>query len=223
MVQQIVEQPVQITIPRHFPSGAIVAVNVSEDDYMRDYAADFHEWIEGVVIKMSPVSGKHDELTGYLRELFRAYLALKPIGKVLGAPFVMRLDKPKSRREPDLQVILNDNPGTLTDTYMDDAADICIEVVSPGTEATDYGDKFSEYEKGSVGEYWIVDPIREECHFYRLTDKMLYKQQVVDDDGNYSPPSLPQFKLHVPTLWQDELPDFYAVAVAIKAMVDESS
>jgi Uma2 family endonuclease len=170
---------------------------------------------------MTPVSLKHDNLTDYLRDLLKAYFALNPIGKVIGAPFVMRLEKPKSRREPDLQVILNDNIGTLKDTYMDGAADICIEVVSSATSSMDYGEKFKEYEEGGISEYWIIDPLREECKFYRLTDKKLYKSYPADDDGHYSTPQLPQFKLHVATLWEDELPNILQVVESVKAMLDD--
>jgi Uma2 family endonuclease len=209
----------KILMPRTLPAGEIIAMDVSEDEYMELYAENFCEWVDGVVIKMSPVSLKHDQLIDYLRDLLKAYFALKPIGQVIGAPFVMRIKEPKSRREPDLQVILKDNPGMLHKTYMDGAADICIEVISPGTESTDYGDKFKEYEEGGVGEYWIIDPIREECHFYRLTEKQLYKSQPIDGDDYYTSPLLPKFKLHVPTLWQEELPNFYQVAEAVKTMI----
>lgn len=211
----------KIMMPRTLPAGEIIAMDVSEDEYMERYAENFCEWVDGVVIKMSPVSLKHDQLIDYLRDLLKAYFALKPIGQVIGAPFVMRIKEPRSRREPDLQVILKDNPGTLHKTYMDGAADVCVEVISPGTESTDYGDKFKEYEAGGVGEYWIIDPIREECHFYRLSEKQLYKSQPTYDEGYYNSPLLPQFKLHIPTLWQDELPNFYQVAEAVKAMVTD--
>lgn len=217
MVQQIV------TIPRILPSGEIVAVDMSEDDYMHQYAEQHHEWIEGVVIKMSPVTLKHDGIVGFLRELFRAYFALRPIGQVIGEPFVMRLPGVRSRREPDLQVILNSNPGTLHDTYMDGPADICIEVVSPGSVGIDYGDKFAEYEKGGVGEYWLADPIRQTCRFYRLTDAKLYKDYPPDADGYYTTPRLPRFRLHVPTLWQDPLPDIFQVVQPVQDMLQGSA
>jgi Uma2 family endonuclease len=209
----------KILMPRTFPVGEIIAMDVSEAEYMELYAENFCEWVDGVVIKMSPVSLKHDQLIDYLRDLLKAYFALKPIGQIIGAPFVMRIKEPKSRREPDLQVILKGNPGTLHKTYMDGAADICIEVISRGTEATDYGDKFKEYEAGGVGEYWIIDPIREECHFYRLNVQKLYKSQAVNAEGYYSSPLLPQFKLYVPTLWQEELPTILEVVEAVKAMI----
>lgn len=198
--------------------GEVIATNISEEDYMRDYAHDYCEWVKGDVIKMPPILLRHNHLTDYLRELLKTYFAIKSIGKVISAPFVMRTEV--SRREPDLQVILNDNLGTLTDTYMDGAADICIEVVSPSNAATDYGDKFTEYEAGGVKEYWIIDSMREECRFHRLNEDKLYKQ-ILPVDNVYTTPLLPQFKLHVPTLWQDELPNIFSVAEMVKAMLGE--
>lgn len=99
-----------MTIPRTLPAGEIVAVDITETEYMERFAESHPEWARGVV----------------------------------GDPFVMRLDAISMRRQPDLQVIFNTNPGTLTNTDMDGPADICIEVVSPGSGSTDYGDKLAE-------------------------------------------------------------------------------
>jgi Uma2 family endonuclease len=211
-----------VTLPRNLPAGEIVAVDVSETEYMEQYAEAHHEWVQGVVVKMSPISLKHAELTGYLRNLLQADFSLRPIGKVLGEPFVLRLEAAGSRREPDLQVILQDNLANLKDTYMDGAADLCIEVVSPGSVAVDYGEKLAEYEKGGVGEYWIIDPIRRVCHFHRLTGEGIYQHHSAGEDGLYATPILPGFSLHVPTLWQAELPDYGTVWRNVQAMLKDS-
>ena len=209
----------QISLPRDLPSGQIMAVDVDVDIYMRDYAESFYEWVNGVLIKMSPVSGKHDGITNYIRNLLDAYFSLRQLGTTRGAPFVMRLDTVNSRREPDLQVILNTNSGTLNDTYMDGASDICIEVVSPSNEGTDYGDKLREYELGGVREYWLIDPRRQEVRFHRLGDTGLYKS-ILPVDGIYSTSLLPDFQLEIEILWHEELPNFYAIAEAVKAMFE---
>lgn len=218
MVDKVVEEH-NITLPRDLPSGHVIAVDVDVDIYMRDYAADFYEWVNGVLIKMSPVSGKHDGITNYLRNILDAYFSLRKLGTTRAAPFVMRMDKVNSRREPDLQVILNTNSGTLNDTHMDGASDICIEVVSPSNEGTDYGDKLREYELGGVTEYWLIDPRRQEVRFHHLTDTGLYKS-ILPIDGIYNTPLLPDFQLTIETLWQDKLPDFYAIADVVKTMVN---
>ena len=210
-----------IPTPATLPAGEVIATSVTFDDYMAHYAADFHEWVQGVVIKMTPVSLFHTELVDYLRDLLRAYFSYNPIGRVTGEPFVMRLETIESAREPDLQIILNDNSGQLTDTAMIGPADICIEIVSPESVTRDYGDKFKEYEQGGVGEYWIIDPERRTCHFHRLQDDTkLYAPIHPDENGNYMTPKLPRLALHIPTLWLDDLPDVVATVESVRAMVE---
>lgn len=185
----------------------VVAVNVSLEDYMEHYAAEHHEWVEGAVIKMTPAERVHNDILYYLYLLLGAYFELRPFGTVIGQPFVMRLPAfPKRRREPDLLVVLKTNPHELKDTYLDGPADICIEVVSEGSVERDHGDKFQEYEKGGVPEYWIADPLRDEGRFYRLNETGRYIRQIEDADGFYRTPALPGFALHVPTLWTNPLP-----------------
>jgi Uma2 family endonuclease len=218
MTDQTISPPkAQTELPR--PLGVIVATGISADDYMERFAAHHYEWVRGYVIDRRPVTLRHQLFEGYLRDLLDAYFAFNSIGRVIGAPFVMRVDATNSRREPDLQVILKTNPGELTETYMHGPADICIEIVSAESVAQDYGEKFQEYEAGGVREYWIFDPIRTQSHFYRLDENGVYRQILPDAEGNYRTPLLPQFALHVPTLWQDTLPNIVAIVESVRAML----
>ncbi len=198
--------------------GKPPVVVTSFEEYLERYAGDYYELVEGQVVKMSPISAIHDAIAFYLRLLLTAYFELRPIGVVKSGPFVMKLTAIDVHREPDLQVILKTNPSQLTETFMDGPADICIEVVSPESVARDHGKKFEEYEKGKVPEYWIVDPIHRECRFYRLDDKGHYARFTEDEHGLYRTPALPDLALHVPTLWQDELPGPVAVIDAVRKM-----
>jgi Uma2 family endonuclease len=200
------------------PAEEIVATGVSAEDYLARYAETFHEWVEGVVVKMSPVTLQHDLLTNYLRQWLNAYFALNPMGRVVGEPFVMRLDAIGRIREPDLQIILQGNPGQLTSTAMIGPADICIEVISPESVERDYGQKFSEYERAGVREYWIIDPLRQRADFNRLNESGIYTVIAPDDTDHYHTPLLPRLALHVPTLWVEPLPDIFAIGRAVQAM-----
>ena len=194
------------TAPATLPAGEIVATDIAAELYMSRYAGEFYEWVRGAVIKMSPASLKHDALTLYLRYLLDIYFEFNAIGQAVSAPFVMRLEATHSFREPDVQVILNDNPGQLTDTAMIGPADVCIEVVSPESTARDYGDKFKEYETAGVREYWIIDPLRRDARFYQRQANELYTAIQTDERGDYQTALLPKLVLSVPTLWQDPLP-----------------
>lgn len=202
----------------NLPSGRIIATDVSEDEYMDQYAADFCEWVDGVVIKMMPVTQRHDMLTRYAAMLLEAYFALKPIGRIHQAPFVQNLTR---RREPDIMVILENNPHPVHPTSIEGPADICIEVVSEDSIARDYGEKFREYEKGGVREYWIFDPLRKQSRFFRLDENGVYRAQQPDEAGNYRTPLLPGLVIYEPDLWRVPLPHFYAIAEAMKKMLVE--
>lgn len=214
-----------LALPATLPSGHIVASDISEDDYLEHYAEHSYEWVQGVLLKMSPVSAEHAAIVDYLRDMLRAYMELRPIGVVRTERFVQRLQWPDKRslREPDLMVILDSNEHTLTNTYMDGPADICIEVVSLGTANIDYGDKLTEYEQGGVPEYWIIDPIRKQATFYhlqRLQGQVSPRYQRVDVAGDgYETPRLPGLKLHIPTLWRPTLPGMLQVGRQMVAML----
>lgn len=204
----------------HVPSGEIIATGVSEEEYLEKYAADFCEWVDGTVIKMAPATFRHNLIIGYLYMLLNAYFDLKPIGLVALSPFLQRLTEINVTREPDLIVVLNSNPGQFTNTAMIGAADICIEVVSQESVARDRGDKFQEYEKGGVGEYWIFDYLRTEALFYRRNADGIFVRQPEDADGSYRTPLLPGLILNVPTLWREKLPGPAATARAVQAMLE---
>ena len=214
MAEEIAATPL---IPIHSPP--VVENRISAEEYMEHYAHDHYEWARGEVIKMTPISVWHDELAAYLLILFKTYFALRPIGIVRSEPFVMRLDAVEARREPDLQVILESNPGELTDTAMIGPADICVEIVSPESVARDYGDKFAEYEKAGVKEYWLIDPTRKTAIFYHLNEEGVYKLVAIDEQDHYQTPLLPDLRLHVPTLWQKELPNVIAIVEAMQGML----
>lgn len=128
-------EKVMVAVPAAFPAGEIVAGEVSAEGYMDKYAAEFHEWVKGVL--------------HYLIMLLEACFELNPIGRVLSQPFVMEIEAADSKREPDLQVILNSNPGTLTPTKMEGPTDLCA----------------------GVQDYWIIDPNRTSC-MCRLSGRM---------------------------------------------------
>lgn len=210
-----------LPVPAQLPPGP--ENGISADEYMARYAHEHYEWAQGVLVEMTPVNIRHDELAAYLLILFKSYFALRPIGMVHREPFVMRLDAVNAWREPDFQVILKSNPGNLTDTAMIGPADICVEIVSPESVARDYGQKFAEYEKAGVKEYWLVDPTRETALFYRLNEEDIYKLVAPDAKGAYQTPLLPGLELYIPTLWQKELPDVIVILETVRATLGDTS
>lgn len=197
----------------------VVAFDVPVDDYLAYYAPHHHEWFAGTVLRLAPLTPRHVQLTSYLRQLFDTYFALNPIGRVRSSPFVLQLDD--TYRQPDLQIILNHNPGRLTETAMIGPPNICIEIIAPGSTALDYGDKFAAYEKARVGEYWLIDPVRQETRFFKLNELHLYTSvPPIDNDTLYLTDMLPALVLDIPTLWATDLPDTRAIVETVQTMIE---
>ncbi|MEL6149211.1 MAG: Uma2 family endonuclease [Chloroflexota bacterium] len=199
-------------------SRDVVATEVTWDDYMARYAHDFHEWVGGEVVKMSPIHTKHNQISRYLIMLLDAYLTVKPVGVLENAPFVMKLPTANSSREPDIQIILNDSMTAYTPTGMLDAADIAVEIVSPESRERDYKTKFAEYETGGVKEYWLIDPTANTAQFYRRGEDGKYAAQTLNR-GVYVTPLLPDLRVDTSLLWKDTLPNLMQVAVMINTML----
>jgi Uma2 family endonuclease len=153
--------------------------------------------------------GIHDKLVRFLSNWFEAYLETHPIVELREAPFVMRL---KTHREPDLQIILHQHLDHLTETYTDGAADLVVEVVSEESIKRDYEDKFKEYAAGGVREYWIIDPLKQEAHFYVLNAEGHYQRVMPDANNSYALSVLPELRLPINLLWTNPLPGPRAIA-----------
>jgi Uma2 family endonuclease len=63
------------------------------------------------------------------------------------------------------------------------APDLCVEILSPSTEATDRGRKLQMFARYGVPEYWIVDPVNEWIEVYRLeAGSYVLVQRATGDD-----------------------------------------
>ena len=199
--------------------GSVIASNVSEEEYLEKYAEHFCEWVDGTVIRIAPETLRHGTVIGYLLTLLKIYCELNPVATVVPWPFPMRLPPLKVCREPNLMVILKPRELADTDYAMNGAADICIEVISPESVLRDRGEKFEEYERGGVGEYWIFDYQRSEALYYRRNSDGIFARQTEDADDNYRSLLLPGLVINVPTLWREKLPDFNDIGKAVEAML----
>ncbi len=186
---------------------------ISFDEYMEQYAADFYELEDGILVKMSPVADTHDIITRLVSQLLSVYLELRPIGILREEPFVLKLAE-KSAREPDLMIVLNEHLDRVEKTRVMGKADLVIEVVSLESSDRDYGKKFTEYETAGIPEYWIIDPLRRETRFWRLTDEGLYASQPTADF--YETPLLPGLRVPIAWLWQTTPPGPIAIGEAVK-------
>lgn len=175
---------------------------LSYQDFLSQDGDHHAEWVNGVVVEMSPPSTKHQVLVRFLCSLMQTYAEEHDLGVVIPAPFQMKL---QNGREPDILYIAAEHLDRLTELYLDGPADIAVEVISPESVARDRGEKFSEYADGGVLEYWLIDPRTHWAEFFRLDDGF-YRPVFTGGEGVYHSQALAGFWLNVAWLWSEPLP-----------------
>lgn len=163
------------------------------------------EWVDGEVIRLSPASNRHQNLSDFLTALLRHFVEAHELGVVLSAPFQMKLGPEGPGREPDVLFVAAEHLDRLKDNHLDGPADLAVEIISPESRARDRGDKFYEYEQVGIREYWLIDPIRKQAEFYSLGEDGIYTA-VPLEDGLFRSGVLPGLVLEVAWLWQEPLP-----------------
>lgn len=162
------------------------------------------EWVDGRVEILPPVSCIHQEVGLFLLSAIFTFAHSTSAGEVVLAPFQMRLAN--SSRSPDILYVSNANLHRLKSTYLDGAADLVVEVISPESRARDRGEKFYEYESAGVREYWLIDPERRRAEFYQLAEDGAYRTVLMASEGEYHSRVLEGLWLRVEWLWHQPKP-----------------
>ena len=193
----------------------VIDYDMPYEQFLAAFEGIHAEWVDGVVYQLPRQSQLHQTTQNTLCQIITRYLDQNPIGQCITAPTLLRVNDRSPARCPDLQVILNNNTCLKHQRAISGSADIVIEILSEFNHTWERGDKFVEYEQGGVGEYWIIDPIRQDCLFYTFEDHY-FRRQDTDSNDVYCSKRLQNFKLPIPLLWSS--PSMDTIQNLMKAM-----
>lgn len=163
------------------------------------------EWADGKVLRMAPVSSRHQNVVSFLLTLLTLYVEEHDLGWLTTAPFSMHLAIRQQVREPDLLFVARDRMDRIRDLYLDGPADAVVEVVSPDSRRRDRIDKVADYEAAGVREYWLIDPRLRQVELRRLGEDGRYRL-IQPEDGIFTSEAIPGFRLRIDWLWREPLP-----------------
>lgn len=182
----------------------VPGVRMSEAEFVAWCDEDLRaEWVDGEVILMPPVSDAHDDANTWLITLLRMLVEEQELGVIRQDIFV-RLANQRRRRVPDLLFVAKNHLDLLKPTYLDGAPDLVMEIVSPDSQSRDRREKYQEYEKAGVREYWIIDPLSQMVEVYRIRGKRF--QLIEEHDGIVASTVIPKLRLKTALLWRKPLP-----------------
>ena len=131
-----------------------------------------------LVMPPHPTYG-HQEALKRLFLRLNAFVEEKELGVVEVAPLPVRL-WPGKIREPDIFFLAKEHADRVGEQVFG-VPDLIIEVTSPRTREVDRGEKYFEYARAGVREYWLVDPDKRTIEVYVL------RGGVYEPLGKFSP------------------------------------
>lgn len=165
-----------------------------------------YEWVNGEAISTGTISSEQNAIGVFLIAVLSIWIESKNLGVLCYDPFQMKTAAHLSGRSPDILFVANEHLSRLKKNYLEGAADLVVEIISPESRARDRGDKYYEYEEGGVPEYWLLDPLRKKAEFYHLGEDGNYGVMPVDENGIFRSRVFDGLWLKVDWLWQDPRP-----------------
>jgi Uma2 family endonuclease len=142
----------------------------TESDYFRLPETNrIIELSEGRLVITPPPTDQHQRIAYKLILLLGNYVLSNNLGEVRFSPTGVRLSK-GIIREPDIVFMGNEHRDRITEIYWG-VPDLAVEILSKSTAKDDREDKFHEYEKAGVLEYWIVDPFKKSIEVFILENE----------------------------------------------------
>jgi Uma2 family endonuclease len=196
----------------HKDDATQAPLRMTYEEYLDWLDEDKHaEWVNGDVIMHSPVSRLHNDVGRLLINILSCFAEAHQAGEIFYEPFQMKISPESPGRMPDIMFVATANLSRVKDMLLDGPADLIVEIISPESRTRDRGEKFYEYEQGGVGEYWIVDPNRQQAEFYQRGEDGIFHPILPDASGIYRSTILSGLWLDVNWLWQRPLPTVFSV------------
>jgi Uma2 family endonuclease len=178
-------------------------------DFLAHVPEGIHaEWRDGETVFFMPPTTRHQDIVAFLLVLMRLFAEFRQLGRVLGAPYEMRLVPQQSAREPDILFVGTENLSRMTPKRLEGPADLVVEVISEESVTRDRVDKWREYQMAGVREYWVVDsrPGNEAVEVWGLDPYGRYQSISEDGEGRLHSRVLQGFWLDPSWLQTEDLP-----------------
>jgi Uma2 family endonuclease len=163
------------------------------------------EFVDGEVIVLSPEMKWDERIRWFVGQVLGIFVRERELGEVFGPNYQTRL-RTGLRRVPDLLFVSRERSQVALAGHLEGPPDATFEIVSRGSVTRDVRDKFYEYQKAGVREYWLIMPLEQKVEVYHLNPKGRYEPLPLTE-GDYHSTVIEGFFLRPEWLWQEPLPN----------------
>lgn len=139
------------------------------EDYLKIPDDKRCELINGELLMTPSPTPRHQQITGKLEFILRAFVTEKNFGEIFDAPCDIYLDN-ENVVQPDILFISKGKSGIIGEKNIQGAPDLVIEIISESSVYRDMVQKKRLYAKFGIKEYWIGLPGEEEIEVHILKD-----------------------------------------------------
>ena len=174
------------------------------DDYRSWPDDERWEIIDGQPFAMTPSPRfRHQDISAAITGTLRAFLKGKPC-RAVAAPMDVRLSD-TDVVQPDVLVVCD--PRKITETHIEGAPDLVVEIASPSTLSYDRILKLSLYAKYGVKEYWIVTPYPHLVEVLLLDGDSYRIHKVFTKTDTLTSPTLPGLEIALDQIFDFPIPE----------------
>jgi Uma2 family endonuclease len=166
-----------------------------------DYAAfpdDGHRYqlLEGELVMTPSPNRWHQEVSLELASQLLVHVRKHDLGKVFDAPLDVTLDD-HNVVQPDILFVSKERAGVLQGARVIGAPDLCVEILSPGSQRIDRVRKLELYARFDVKHYWIIDLGSRAIEEYSLHDDVYRVRSIAGYDEPFRPAAFPGFEFRL--------------------------
>jgi len=124
-----------------------------------------YQLIGGELIMTPAPTPYHQYISGNIYSVLKQFVERNNLGQVYYSPIDVYFEETETY-QPNIIFISKERLNIISETKIEGAPDLVIEILSPATAYYDLKKKFKIYEKHGVKEYWIVDPEEKSIEIY---------------------------------------------------------
>jgi Uma2 family endonuclease len=160
------------------------------------YSEHQHQLLNGRPIVNPAPSMRHQKISRNLYTALNQFVNAGQLGEVWYAPCDIVLDK-FNVVQPDLFFVAVERARIITETNVQGAPDLVIEILSTSTADVDRGYKQHLYALHGVREYWLIDPGAQQVEVLTLAEGEFGRAGVYRQGDIVTSPLLTDFRIAV--------------------------
>jgi len=157
------------------------------------------ELVDGEVMVSPSPEPQHSFIDRRLSKILSVYIDEHNLGALFGD--VDTIFGEYDVRRPDLIYFSKSRLHLVGEKAMEGPPDLCVEIISPSSGVIDRKQKFKQYEKGKVAQYWIVDPDSKTIEAYKLVSGKYRATGQGKNNEVVKLPPFPDLEIPLSQLW----------------------